>query len=296
MAGKFKAAVGSEVCSGCDAGKFSLSAGASLCTDCQAGGTSTQGRSTCECSSGYESAVSRLGDHVMEFGGTSGDFVEVQQSSSINFVGKSFSWAVWARRAEDSPDEYQIILAFRSGWSSFSRLVVGYGGSGSVFIFDFYNNALQATLPSDGKDKGVWVHWAGSYDKATKTRTLYRNGAAVASDVSPSDLVASSGNLGIGAYSGSGFKGRIDDLLLLTRIVSASEVSLIFREQTLVDTTGLALKFDFNEETGAVLDGSSNGNQGTLRGTCRRIQESDAQVPGRPCKVDDLIACDPAMT
>ena len=63
-----------------------------------------------------------------------------------------------------------------------------------------------------------------------------------------------------------------------------------------MDTTGLALKFDFNEETGAVLDGSSNGNQGTLRGTCRRIQESDAQVPGRPCKVDDLIACDPAMT
>lgn len=296
MAGKFKAAVGSEVCSGCDAGKFSLSAGASLCTDCQAGGTSTPGSSTCGCSSGYESAVSRLGDHVMEFGGTSGDFVEVQQSSSINFVGKSFSWAVWARRAEDSPDEYQIILAFRSGWSSYSRLVVGYGGSGSVFIFDFYNNALQATLPSDGKDKGVWVHWAGSYDKATKTRTLYRNGAAVASDVSPSDLVASSGNLGIGAYSGSGFKGRIDDLLLLTRIVSASEVSLIFREQTLVDTTGLALKFDFNEETGAVLDGSSNGNQGTLRGTCRRIQESDAQVPGRPCKVGDLIAGDTAMT
>ena len=139
MAGKFKAAVGSEVCSGCDAGKFSLSAGASLCTDCQAGGTSTPGSSTCGCSSGYESAVSRLGDHVMEFGGASGDFVEVQQSSSINFVGKSFSWAVWARRAEDSPDEYQIILAFRSGWDSYSRLVVGYGGSGSVFICDFYN-------------------------------------------------------------------------------------------------------------------------------------------------------------
>jgi hypothetical protein len=290
VAGKFKAALGSEACSGCDAGKFSLSAGASLCTECQAGGTSTQGSSRCGCTSGYESAVSRLGHHVMEFGGASTDFVEVQQSSSINFVDKSFSWAVWARRAEDSPDEYQTILAFRSGWSSNSRLHVGYGGSGSVFIFDFYNNALKATLPDDGKDKGVWVHWAGSYDKATKTRTLYRNGVEVASDVSPSHLVGSSGNLGIGAYSGNGFKGRIDDLLLLTRKVSASEVSLIFREQTLVDTTGLALKFDFNEETGAVLDSSNNGNQGTLRGTCSRIQESDAQVPGRPCKVGALIA------
>lgn len=63
-----------------------------------------------------------------------------------------------------------------------------------------------------------------------------------------------------------------------------------------MDTTGLALKFDFNEATGAVLDGSNNGNHGTLMGTCRRIQESDAQVPGRPCKVGDWIAGDTAMT
>jgi hypothetical protein len=45
-----------------------------------------------------------------------------------------------------------------------------------------------------------------------------------------------------------------------------------------------------------VLDGSNNRNQGTLWGTCRRIRESDAQVPGRPCKVGDLIAGDTAMT
>lgn len=289
MSGKFKAALGSETCSGCGAGTFSLSAGASVCADCQTGGTSTEGSSACVCSEGYESGVSIPGGHVMEFGGASTDFVEVGQSSSINLAGKSFSWAFWARRDEDSPDDYQVIFAFTSGWSSFSRLVVGYGGSGRGFIFDFYNNALAADVPGDNKDKGVWVHWAGSYNKNTKTRTLYRNGALFASDVSPSDLVSSNGNLGIGAYSGYGFKGRIDDLFLLTREVSASEVSLIFREQTLVDTTGLVLKMDFNEETGVALDGSNSGNQGTLKGVSRRIKESDAQVPGRPCMVSSLI-------
>ena len=51
MSGKFKAALGSETCSGCGAGTFSLSAGASVCADCQARGTCKPGFSGPKCGS-----------------------------------------------------------------------------------------------------------------------------------------------------------------------------------------------------------------------------------------------------
>jgi hypothetical protein len=75
----------------------------------------------------------------------------------------------------------------------------------------------------------TWVHYAVTWDNDTRTMVLYRNGSNVsACNLAPS-WSGSTGQLGIGKYSGGDiFNGYLDDVRVFNRCLTAEHVQTIF--------------------------------------------------------------------
>ena len=80
-------------------------------------------------------------------------------------------------------------------------------------------------LPISALPAVTWSHVAVTYDGASLR--LYVNGAQVSSRAATGSLVASTGALRIGGNSvwGEYFRGRIDELRIYNRSLSASEIA-----------------------------------------------------------------------
>ena len=155
---------------------------------------------------------------------------------SPNLANNSFSVAFWARRNS-------VVLPYRVGFSFLGTTVYGPNqfavGQGAAvanqglhigfrgtnkFTCGFYGSDLDT--PDAYTDK-AWHHWACTFDATTRKRTVYRDGVAVASDTAASNYVGS-GPVFVGAnWNGSGdyFDGALDEVRVLTRNLSASEVT-----------------------------------------------------------------------
>src|SRR5204863_482455 len=75
-----------------------------------------------------------------------------------------------------------------------------------------------------GLGPNTWTHLAGTFDGATMR--LYVNGELVASQAQTAALTATAGTLQIGAdsYTGENFAGRIDEVRIYNRALSAAEI------------------------------------------------------------------------
>jgi hypothetical protein len=109
-----------------------------------------------------------------------------------------------------------------------SDFFLGTDGSGAGYKFIVKNAAAPYGAAQGGTiAPGEWQFVVGTYDGTTGT--LYVNGAAVAADTFPSPGTV---NLPVyfGEYSGGGsaWKGRIDEVQLFTRSLTASEVRAMY--------------------------------------------------------------------
>src|SRR2546430_9039414 len=75
-----------------------------------------------------------------------------------------------------------------------------------------------------GLGLNTWTHLAGTFDGATMR--LYVNGVEVASQAQTAALTATAGTLQIGAdsYTGENFAGRIDEVRIYNRALTAAEI------------------------------------------------------------------------
>src|SRR5205823_1351342 len=75
-----------------------------------------------------------------------------------------------------------------------------------------------------GLGLNTWMHLAGTFDGATMR--LYVNGVEVMSQAQPAALTATAGTLQIGAdsYTGENFAGRIDEVRIYNRALTAAEI------------------------------------------------------------------------
>jgi len=208
---------------------------------------------------------------------SAGGYLSVKSSSSLNLTRTSFSWAFWANRATNlsglSDQSQYVISQDTAAAPTFEsqQLRIGFTQDSTfTFAFDAFGTSAQSTTSATAPtsttpagttsiqstpspsylsyslqtapyphDSGVWIHWAGSYDKVTGKRIIYRNGVAVASDRPPSAYWGSGEYFHIGkalnpmplAASGddvSYYEGRVDDVILLTRALTNEEVRLLF--------------------------------------------------------------------
>jgi hypothetical protein len=117
----------------------------------------------------------------------------------------------------------------------------------------------------------VWTHVAVTYDNASSTMTLYKNGIQVAQNTSIG-AIGTTEDLQIGAYvGGSNMTGAIDEVLIWNTARTASQIQADMACHTSSDPNLIAYyNFDQgvpnqnNTSVTTVTDMSGNGNTGTL--------------------------------
>lgn len=177
----------------------------------------------------------------------------------------------------------------KEAWVRFSNLVatqayniLSQDYSSSTLLV--YNNQLQAAqnpgFPGMVTDPAtllpnVWYHVAVTYDAATTTMKLYKDGALVASNSTVpaitlgNVLFIGNYNAGSGAY---GVYGDLDEVRIWNYARTASEIAFTYNCTVPPNSPGLTLYYDFEQgiangtNTGitAITDRTSNGNDATL--------------------------------
>lgn len=102
----------------------------------------------------------------------------------------------------------------------------------------------------------TWTHFALTYDNATTTMRLYRNGSNVTTTTNAA--MAWSGStlqLGIGSYSGANvFSGYLDNTRIYNKALSQREVESAYTEEA-GQVTGVVAGFDFRNRTSYTISG-----------------------------------------
>ncbi len=143
--------------------------------------------------------------------------------------------SVWVNPDSDPQSSYRGILA-KSTSGSWSR---GYGlarypGSPDVHFFVNYYGAETAHAPIPDNS---WTHLVGTYDE--QTLTLYVNGVKAAEAITRGNyggpIQHGDSPLLIGqAPDGYGWMGKIDEVMLFNRVLSAEDIKRLY-QQTNVD-------------------------------------------------------------
>ncbi len=119
----------------------------------------------------------------------------------------------------------------------------------------------------------VWTHVAVTYDAASSTLVLYKNGVPVATSNSAPAYVSE--NIQIGAYETSNFfQGNIDEVRIWSMARTQCEINTYMNSEISGPMIGLLANFHFNQglvaysNPGETLlsDVSGNGNNGSLNG------------------------------
>ncbi len=158
----------------------------------------------------------------------------------IDVANASFSVAFWARR--DAPGRWDIALS--QGTAATNMLLhVGFR-SNDHFTCAFHGNDVDTT--NAYTDTG-WHHWACTYNAATETRTIYRDGVSVPTNPpTGSGHYQGGGDLYVGSYTGSRypFKGSLDDVWVFNVALPLARVTDLYNNAP-------SLHLGFEEARGA---------------------------------------------
>ena len=191
-------------------------------------------------------------------------------------TGNSFSFEIRSQFAgQVGVDDFNMLI-FPAADAAFGYtetghgLHVGYRLSGE-FTFGFWGNDLNFGDSSTAQaDVGQWVTWAGTYDAATGTRSLYKDGVLVAQDTDGGDYIGN-GDITIGTSTTDDrvfdFNGMIDYVRFHSGVLSAAEIA---DHASGAPSTGNLLDYEFNEANGTTaVDSSPSGNDGTIANASR---------------------------
>jgi hypothetical protein len=191
------------------------------------------------------------------------DHVRVAASASLDAVSGQMTLAAWVYRAANQAGWRAVATRqFGTGWDD--QYTLGFLDNG--YRFGVHTTSGYPMLAGGTAPVGQWVHMAGTYDGSIVR--LYVNGAQVASSAAAGNVVSDGKPLLVGAGQNDGTSavqeavaGRIDDLRLYKRALSAAEIQALAVPPA--GTAGLVLHWPLD---GNALDASGNGNHGTVQG------------------------------
>jgi len=139
-------------------------------------------------------------------------------------LGDSFSVTAWVNSDAVNQGGYQRIVET----SYFSQLYLGTDAAGTGYKFIVKMPAAPYGTAHGGKvSPGNWQLVVGTYDGTTGT--LYVDGRPVATSTFPAPgTVSLPVNIGAHFQGGTGWDGRIDEVQIYDRALSAAEVSAIY--------------------------------------------------------------------
>jgi hypothetical protein len=179
---------------------------------------------------GYESAYQ--GSHALYFDGTE-NYVTVTDNATLNFDStESFTVSGWLNL--DALSKNVTMLAKRDGsGNNFEGYQIQVRDADGEFAFFVDDGVSGSSVSARGgtPTTGSWVHLAGTFDRSSGDLTLYIDGSSVGSTSSSLGAVSPSANFYVGAYenlSSEYFNGKIDDVRIYDKALSAPEVSNLY--------------------------------------------------------------------
>lgn len=153
--------------------------------------------------------------------GASSDYAT---APSFAFTGSSFTVEAWAQFAPGSTNGTLVA----QGQANADRTFL-LGASGGSMYCSFYASDAATPLVATDTD-GTWHHWACTYDTATNTQTLYRDGVVKAQrtasvDPTPPGLLHIGVDPWYPAGTGRPLNGRVDDVALFSSALTPARIA-----------------------------------------------------------------------
>jgi len=170
------------------------------------------------------------------YSGTSRDFEltesEYLYNSSVGGLSgdSEFTVAAWIRMESTSSDVGLVHFWETSGGAYFQwDFDTGTDGMELKLSTDGYNVATTAYPDTGSMSASTWYHVAVTWDGSTIR--WYLNGSADGTDSFSGSFTTGNAKLYVGdEYSGLGFDGLIDEVILFDRELSSSEISDIYTD------------------------------------------------------------------
>jgi hypothetical protein len=209
---------------------------------------------------------------AFSFNGTN-QYISQAATTSLN-LGNAFSLAAWVYVT--TPVNASIIS---KQFTTSVPYALGFGlasGSSTQMDFGFYDGASWRLVSQSGTfSSGQWVHVVGTWNGTTAS--LYINGVLNNSSTPGGTAVDNASAIYFGRrhdsfFGTQFFKGRIDDIHIYNRAISATEVATLFgankAKVITPNKTNLSAQWKFDEGSGLTAkDASGNGNTGAISGT-----------------------------
>ncbi len=184
----------------------------------------------------------------------SGDYITVPGSDggTLDLTG-SLTVSAWVNMDGYDDGSWSPIVT-----KGDSQYALHHDGSTDEWVFTLSDGTTHEVREDAAGDTGNWVHLLGTYNSSTGTMRFYRNGNL--SDTTTGGITSNSVDVAIGRneqQTGRVFDGRIDEIRIWNRSLSADEVDWIYRQQgrlDFIDTEDLILAYrnrDANEELDA---------------------------------------------
>lgn len=207
--------------------------------------------------------------NALSFDGVN-DHVRIPSSATINSATSGITVAAWIYR--NANQNGWITLATRQkGTSYFEHYWLGFNGSNYRWFVNttngYSNYNLGGTAPL-----GQWVHLAGTYDGSTVK--LFMNGVENFSSAHGGTLPSETNPINIGGSSNDGtgninedFNGKVDNVRIYNRAISASEIESVFQSEGDIGTTTVKKVMPLGDSItyGFVSPGAPNNDDGGYR-------------------------------
>ncbi len=205
------------------------------------------------------------------FAGTSTSYISVANSTALNITG-SITLEAWIYQDDASPNAKGII-AKGGALGTTLRYALRLTNGRIAFLLNGATRMITKTSTFIQPD--TWTHVSATYNSSTGVHSIYINGVLDSTSTYSSSAPASNTDslfIGISGNS-SPFNGKIDEVRIWNRALTASEVGLFFRGIIATSSgayNGLVLSIPFQKQFSpspfSSSDFSGNGHVPVLRG------------------------------
>jgi YVTN family beta-propeller protein len=200
------------------------------------------------------------------------DYINVPYTSSLD-VQNSLTIAAWINSTNNNSQNRGI-----AGKAGGYQLYVEAGGH---VVFGFNNGSWTLLHSAITIPENIWVHVAGTFNAATGSLQLYINGMLDANFTTTERLSPNVNPVMIGGFGiyGSPFSGRIDDVAIYNRALTATEIGYF---ATPPPHTGVVRAYIPNHDSNSitVID-PTTGTTTTINGTIDSPYSTAVSPDGR---------------